>query len=151
MRFKPNVTVAAVINDGDKYLVIEEESHDRLVINQPAGHLDPEESLIEAVCREVLEETAYEFVPEALIGTYMYPNSTGEITYLRFCFTGSVGTHHREQKLDDGITQAMWLSRDELIDVTEKLRSPMVIQCIDDYLTGKRYPLDMLYYSPDRC
>lgn len=150
MRFKPNVTVAAVIADGDKYLVVEEESNERLVINQPAGHLEKDESLIQAIRREVIEETAYEFIPESIVGIYMYPNSTAEITYMRVCFTGVFGQHHPEQKLDDGIIRAIWMSRDELQTNPERLRSPMVIQCIDDYLAGKRYPLDMLYYADTR-
>ena len=149
-RWKPNVTVAAVIYKDDKYLVVEEKSHERIVINQPAGHIEENESLVEAVCREVLEETAYEFNPDSLIGTYLYPNSTDEITYLRFCFTGTTGTHHPEQQLDDGIIRAVWMSMEELLANEDQLRSPLVLQCIDDYLAGIRYPLDLLHYAADK-
>ncbi|MDX1519630.1 MAG: NUDIX hydrolase [Gammaproteobacteria bacterium] len=147
MQWKPNVTVAAVVENNGKFLLVEEYTDDELVYNQPAGHLEENETLIEAVKREVKEETARDFEPDSLIGVYMYPNRDHSITYLRFCFHGHCTGHDPEQALDDGIIRAVWLSREELESQEEKLRSGMVIQCIDDYLSGKSFPLDLLHHQ----
>ena len=145
MQWKPNVTVAAIAQDEQgRFLFVEEYSNDKLVYNQPAGHLEQGESLIEAVVRETLEETAYEFEPKFITGLYMYPNSRKEITYLRVCFSGILKQHFPERTLDEGIVQTKWLSREELLNEPEKHRSDMIIRCIDDYLAGKRYPLDLI-------
>jgi len=96
------------------------------------------------VKREVLEETAWEFIPRAIVGFYMYPDQHSDITYLRLCFSGTCENHHPEQALDDGIIQAVWLNREEIKENEDKMRSPMVTQCIDDYLSGKKYPLDLI-------
>ena len=143
-QWKPNVTVAAIIEQDGKYLCVEEYSNDRLVYNQPAGHLEANETLIEAVKREVLEETAWDFTPDAVTGIYLYPNPKRKLTYLRVCFVGQCTQHHPELELDEGIVGTKWLSREELLMNKEKLRSPMVIQCIDDYLAGQNYSLDIL-------
>lgn len=146
MQWKPNVTVAAIAQDeAGRFLCVEEYSNDKLVYNQPAGHLEQGESLIDAVIRETLEETAYDFKPEYITGIYMYPNSRKEITYLRVCFFGHTTTHHANQPLDEGIVQTKWLSRDELLQEPEKHRSDMIIRCIDDYLAGNQYPLDLIH------
>jgi 8-oxo-dGTP pyrophosphatase MutT (NUDIX family) len=149
--WKPSVTVAAIIERSGKFLLVEEETSDGIRFNQPAGHLDPAESLISAVSREALEETAHEFTPEALVGIYMsrYQSTrTGEdVTYLRFAFSGQVGVVH-DQPLDVGILRAVWMTYDELIATQEMHRSPLVLQCVDDYLSGKRSPLAMLYTHP---
>ncbi len=146
MQWKPNVTVAAIAQDEHgRFLCVEEYSNDKLVYNQPAGHLEQGESLIEAVARETLEETAYEFEPEFITGIYMYPNSRKEITYLRVCFYGQVKQHFPDHPLDEGIVQTKWLSRDELLKEPEKHRSDMIIRCIDDYLAGKQFPLDLIH------
>ena len=149
--WKPSVTVAAIIEHEGRFLLVEEETSDGIRFNQPAGHLDPGESLIDAVSREALEETAYEFTPEALVGVYMsrYLSSrTGEeVTYLRFAFAGKLGAQH-DRPLDEGILRAVWMTRDELIACQEKHRSPLVMQCVDDYLRGQRSPLSLLYTHP---
>ncbi len=144
MRWKPNVTVAAIVERDQKFLLVEENADNHIVFNQPAGHLEKDESLIGAVKREVLEETAWEFIPRAIVGFYMYPDQHSDITYLRLCFSGTCDNHHPEQALDDGIIQAVWLNREEIKENEDKMRSPMVTQCIDDYLSGKKYPLDLI-------
>jgi len=144
MRWKPNVTVAAIVERDHKFLLVEENADNHIVFNQPAGHLEQNETLIEAISREVLEETAWEFIPKAIVGVYMYPNQHSDITYLRFCFSGTCDKHHPEQALDDGIIQAVWLSKEEIKENKDKMRSPMVAQCINDYLTGKNYPLNLI-------
>ena len=149
--WKPSVTVAAVIERQGRFLLIEEETSDGIRINQPAGHLDPDESLEQAVVRETLEETAYDFSPSALLGMYMsrYVSSrTGQtVTYLRFAFTGEVGAKH-DRPLDYGILRTMWLTYDEMMACREQHRSPLVMRCVDDYLRGKRAPLSLLYMHP---
>jgi 8-oxo-dGTP pyrophosphatase MutT (NUDIX family) len=146
--FRPSVTVAAIIERDGRFLVIEEETSDGIRINQPAGHLDPHESLEQAVVREALEETAHEFFPEALVGMYMsryYSKSRNtDVTYLRFTFCGKAGKQF-DQPLDHGILRTLWLTRDELAACRERHRSPIVLKCVDDYLAGKRAPLELLY------
>ena len=147
MRWKPNVTVAAIVELDQKFLLVEENADNHIVFNQPAGHLEKGESLTDAVKREVLEETAWEFIPQAIVGIYMYPNQHSDITYLRICFSGTCENHHPEQALDDGIIQAVWFSKEENND---KMRSQMVPQCINDYLSGKNYPLELLnHFLPE--
>jgi len=149
--WKPSVTVAAIIELEGRFLLVEEETSDGIRFNQPAGHLDPDESLIDAVAREALEETAFEFTPESLVGIYMsryLSNRTGEeVTYLRFAFAGTLGSQHN-RPLDEGILRAVWMTPEELLASQEKHRSPLVMQCVDDYLEGKRSPLSLLYTHP---
>jgi 8-oxo-dGTP pyrophosphatase MutT (NUDIX family) len=146
--WKPSVTVAAIIERDGLFLLVEEETSEGLRLNQPAGHLDPYESLEQAVIRETLEETAHEFRPTALVGMYMsrYQSArTGEdVTYLRFTFCGEVGARH-ERALDHGIVRTLWLSRDEIAACRERHRSPLILQCIDEYLAGRRAPLSLLH------
>lgn len=149
--WKPSVTVAAIIERNGRFLLVEEETSDGIRFNQPAGHLDPNESLIEAVSRETLEEAAYDFSPTALVGMYMsrYLSSrTGkEVTYLRFAFAGELGRAH-DRPLDHGILRTVWMTRDEMLACQEKHRSPLVLRCIDDYLAGKGAPLSLIYTHP---
>ncbi len=142
--WKPHATVAAIIERDNRFLMVEEISGNQNVYNQPAGHLDPDESLIEAAIRETQEETAWQFTPEYISGIYRWDQSSTNRCFLRVAFVGSCDNHDKEQPLDDGIIRALWLTRDELIAQTDKLRSPMVLRCIDDYLEGKKYPLDLL-------
>lgn len=148
-RWKPNVTVAAIVEQEGRFLLVEENTADGLRLNNPAGHLDPGESPIAACVREVLEETAYDFVPEALVGVYLNRftrTRTGDdITYLRFAFTGAVGTHHGWRTLDDGIVRAVWMTLDEVRACADRHRSPLVLQCIEDYLAGRRAPLALIH------
>jgi 8-oxo-dGTP pyrophosphatase MutT (NUDIX family) len=150
--WKPSVTVAAVIERDGRFLLVEEETSDGIRFNQPAGHLDPNESLEQAVARETLEEAAYDFVATALLGMYMsrYVSSrTGqEVTYLRFAFAGELGMLH-DRPLDHGILRTIWMTRDELVACQGTHRSPLVLRCVDDYLAGKRAPLSLLYTHPD--
>lgn len=142
--WKPNVTVAAVVERGGRFLVVEEETEDGLRFNQPAGHLDQGESLLQAVSREALEETAHHFTPEFLVGIYQWPRPDSDITYLRFAFGGSVTGFEAERRLDTGIVRAVWMSLEELRASRERHRSPLILQCCEDYLAGRRYPLDLI-------
>ena len=143
MIWKPHATVAAIVEKDGKFLMVEEDVNGEIVYNQPAGHLEPEESLIDAVVRETQEETAWKFTPEALVGVYLWPQPNTDRTFLRFAFCGTCSDHQPEQVLDEGILQALWVSKEELQN-SKKLRSPMVIKNIDDYLAGQRFPLDIL-------
>ncbi len=142
--WKPHATVASIIERENRFLMVEEKSAGKIVYNQPAGHLDPHESLIEAAMRETLEETGWQFKPEYISGIYRWEQPVTERCYLRVCFVGSCENHDLDQPLDTGIIQALWLSRDELIEKSQQLRSPLVLRCIDDYLAGKKYPLELL-------
>jgi 8-oxo-dGTP pyrophosphatase MutT (NUDIX family) len=149
--WKPSVTVAAVIEHEGRFLLVEEETSEGVRFNQPAGHLDPNESLEQAVMRETLEETAYDFTPTALVGMYMsrYVSvRTGhDVTYLSFTFCGEIGAKH-DQPLDVGILRAVWMTYDELAACKDTHRSPSVLQRVDDYLAGKRTPLSFLSTHP---
>ena len=140
----PSVTVAAVVERGGKFLFVEEVFDGRRVLNQPAGHLDPGESLEHACVREMMEETAHEFTPRCLVGVYRWFYRPKDITYLRFCFAGEAGAFHQERKLDKEIVALHWLSREELIGRKADHRSPLVLKCVEDYLAGSRYPLELL-------
>jgi len=142
MIWKPNVTVAAVIERDGHFLVVEEESADGPVINQPAGHLEENESLETAVIRETLEETGYEFSPTALIGSFLWQNPTNNITYFRVTYTGVVSDEPISSTLDEGIIRTLWMTRSQLEEQQARLRSPIILQTIDQYLLGKTYPLD---------
>ena len=142
MRWNPEVTVAAIVEREGRFLMVEERIKGRLVLNQPAGHLEDRETLIEAVIRETREETAWRFAPEALVGTYLWRNPENERTFLRFTFCGSVDDHAAGQALDTGIVRAVWLSHEQLLAQPGRLRSPLVLRCLDDYLRGTRLPLE---------
>ena len=147
--WKPSVTVAAVIERDGRFLLVEEETAEGICLNQPAGHLEPGESLLAAAARETLEETAFAFAPTQLIGVYLWrsgaPAAAIAATYLRFAFTGDLGTHDPGRPLDDGILRALWLTRDEIAARATEHRSPLVLRCVDDYLAGARYPLNLLF------
>lgn len=146
MIWKPNVTVAAVIERGGKFLLVEEETSQGLRFNQPAGHLEAGESLLTGVTREVLEESAYHFVPQHLLGIYRWHSPESDTIFLRFAFTGAITGHEPDRQLDSGILQAIWLAPDEIRATQARHRSPLVLRCVEDYLAGKRYPLDMLVH-----
>ena len=141
--WKPSATVAAVIERAGKFLLVEEISDGRRVLNQPAGHLDPGESLIEACVRETLEETAYAFEPTSLVGIYRWHYAPADNTFLRFAFAGTIGSVDAARKLDTEIVATHWLSREEISARPEMHRSPLVMRCVDDYLAGRRHPLDV--------
>lgn len=144
MIWKPHATVAAVIEHNGRFLMVEENSEGDIVYNQPAGHLDPNESLVDAAIRETREETAWGFRPEAIVGIYRWVHEPTQRTYLRVCFSGTCHDHQPQQALDEGIIQALWLSREDMLAQADKLRSPLVMRCVDDYLAGHRYPLHLL-------
>jgi len=145
---RPSVTVAAVIERGGRFLLVEEEDDGRIVFNQPAGHLEQRESLVEGCRREVLEASAWHFQPRALVGIYRWSKpdsaSSAGVSYVRFAFCGELGEHESGHRLDAGILRAVWLDADEIRASRERHRSPLVLRCIEDYLAGRRYPLDAL-------
>jgi len=149
--WKPSVTVAAIIERDGKFLLVEEETSEGLRFNQPAGHLDPDESLETAVAREALEETAHDFTPDFLVGVYLSryvsTRTSENVTYLRFAFGGRLGDQH-DQALDHGILRTLWMSYDELLACQNRHRSPLVLQCVEDYLAGKRHLLSSLTTHP---
>jgi len=142
--WKPHTTVASICERNGKYLLVKENANGQIVYNQPAGHLDPGETLVDAVIRETLEETRYPFTPLFLQGVYRFcPNPAKDKAYLRFLFRGDVG-ERVEGELDQGIIAAEWLSYDEILDCRAQHRSPMVLQCIEDFRDGPGYPLDII-------
>ena len=163
--WKPNVTVAAIVARDGRFLLVEENTPAGLRINQPAGHLEPGESLQAAVVREALEETAHDFVPTALLGVYLLRSGTepgaepgaepgpepSGITYLRIAFIGELGRHHAQRVLDTDIVRTLWLTRDEIAARRAQVRSPLVLQCVDDFLAGKRAGLDLVSFSRPRA
>ena len=146
MIWKPNVTVAAVIEQDGKFLLVEEHTSQGVLFNQPAGHLEAGESLLAAVARETLEESAYEFEPQHLIGIYRWHSPVADTTYLRFAFTGHILAHHPQQALDEGIIRASWMAPEDIRTSQAHHRSPLVLRCVEDYLSGKRYPLELLVH-----
>ena len=144
MTWRPNVTVAAVVEHQGRFLLVQEHDGARTVLNQPAGHLEPGESLLQAVVRETLEETARVFEPEGLVGIYRFASPQQGITYLRFCFHGRCGPAEEGRPLDPDIHGTLWLEPTQLASRSEGLRSPLVVRCIEDYLAGRRYPLALL-------
>lgn len=152
-RWKPNVTVAAVIERDGRFLLVEEHTPDGLRLNNPAGHLDPGESPAEGVARETLEETTHRFTPTALVGVYLSRSqrpaaregrADEDITYLRFAFCGELGETVAGRALDTGIVRTLWMTPDEIRASVARHRSPVVLRCMEDYLGGLRYPLDLI-------
>jgi len=141
--WQPDVTVAAVAVDGGRLLCVEERVGGRLVINQPAGHLEPDESLVEAAVRETLEETGWDVRLTAFVGAYQWKAGSGR-HYLRFAFAAEPVAHDPERPLDDGIERALWLTPAERQQAAERHRSPLVWRAVADFLAGRRYPLEML-------
>ncbi len=144
MIWTPHVTVAAVVEQEGRYLLVEERCDGRVVFNQPAGHLDPDESLTDAVIREVREETGRVFTPEALTGIYLWTHPAGE-TFLRVAFCGRVGERLPGSTLDTEIIDARWFTPAEIEAMHGQHRSPLVARCIADHRAGARQPLEMLH------
>ncbi len=162
IRWKPNVTVAAVIEHEGRFLLVEEVTSGGLRLNNPAGHLEPGESLAQGCAREVLEETAHQFSPTALVGVYMArvqraPNNPGnpgnpdkagdvdDVTYLRFAYCGTLGAFDPARALDTGIVRTLWMTPDEIRQSTARHRSPLVLQCMEDYLKGRCFPMELVF------
>jgi 8-oxo-dGTP pyrophosphatase MutT (NUDIX family) len=156
IRWKPSVTVAAIIERDGRYLLVEEQTPEGLRLNNPAGHLDPGESPVQGCAREALEETTHLFTPTALVGVYLSrfhrPARPGhdaeDITYLRFAFCGKLGDVVPGRQLDQGIDRTVWLTPKEVRDSAERHRSPLVVRCMEDHLRGQRYPLELVYTDP---
>ena len=146
MTWRPDLTVAAIVQRDDRFLVVEELIQGQPVFNQPAGHVEDGESIVEAAVRETLEETAWHLRPRHLLGLYLWRNPANGCTVLRAAVTGEVIHHDSTRRLDTGILAAHWMTRDELLAVPSRLRSPLVLRCIDDYLAGHRHDLSALAY-----
>ena len=143
MSLKLDLTVAAIAEADGRFLFVQERAARRVVLNQPAGHLEPGESLLEAVVRETREETGREFRPESVTGIYLWQGPAGR-TVLRVTFAGPVGDRVNGSTLDRAIIRTLWLDRRELAARAAEHRSPLVLACVDDYLAGVRHPLELL-------
>ncbi|MGC4027952.1 MAG: NUDIX hydrolase [Steroidobacteraceae bacterium] len=144
MSWRPDLTVAAVVQRDGRFLIVEEHIRQQILFNQPAGHVEDRESVIDAVVRETFEETAWHFVPRHLLGLYLWRNDGSGDTTLRVAICGEVTTRDPNARLDRGIIDAHWLRREELVARQSRLRSPLVLRCIDDYLAGARHDLSAL-------
>ncbi|WP_374443303.1 NUDIX hydrolase [Pseudomonas panipatensis] len=144
MRWQPHITVATIVEDQGRFLLVEELSAGKAVLNQPAGHLEANESLLEAAVRETLEETGWEVELTAVTGIYLYTAPSNGVTYQRVCFAARPLRHRPELPLDQGIIGPRWLTRTELEACPERWRSHLVARCIDDYLGGERFPLNLI-------
>ncbi|MDH5707484.1 MAG: NUDIX hydrolase [Hylemonella sp.] len=155
LRWKPSVTVAAIIERDGRFLLVEEETSEGLRLNNPAGHLDPGESPVQACAREVLEETTHLFEATALVGVYLSrfqrplpADRVEDVTYLRFAFCGRLGEAIANRQLDTGIVRTLWLTPDEIRASAARHRSPLLVRCMDDHLSGQRFPLDLVHTDP---
>jgi ADP-ribose pyrophosphatase YjhB (NUDIX family) len=152
IRWKPSVTAAAIIEQGGKFMLVEEETSEGLKLNNPAGHLEPGESLANACAREALEETMHRFTPSALVGVYLsrmrHAASGEDITYLRFAFCGELGEIQAGARLDTGIVRTLWMTPQEIRASASRHRSPLLLRCVEDYLAGQRLPISALYTDP---
>ncbi len=144
MIWKPHTTVAAIVEQQGRFLLVEEETADGIRLNQPAGHVENGESLLEAAVREAREETAYRFTPQSLLGIYHWRHPLKDITYLRFAFIGQVDDHQADLALDDGIIRALWMTADEIRATQAQHRSPQVLTCVEHYLAGQHFPLNVI-------
>jgi 8-oxo-dGTP pyrophosphatase MutT (NUDIX family) len=151
-RWRPSVTVAAIIEHDGRFLLVEEETSHGLKLNNPAGHLEPGETPAEGAAREALEETTWHFRPTGLVGVYLsrfIKKATGEdITYMRFAFCGELGARDVARQLDRGIVRTLWMTPEEIRANADRLRSPLVLRCMEEYLAGVRYPLSAVYCDP---
>ncbi len=155
-RWKPSVTVAAIIERQGRYLLIEEHTPEGLRLNNPAGHLEPGEDPVSACAREAIEETAHPFVPQHLVGVYLSrfqrparaEREAEDVTYLRFAFSGQVDEPVADRKLDEGILRTLWMTLDEVRASADRHRSPLVLRCIEDHARGQRWPLAVVYTDP---
>lgn len=141
-RWKPSVTVAALVERDGRFLVVEEETSSGLCFNQPAGHMEEGESLVAGCVRETLEETGCHVTPQTLLGIYQWTIPAGDITYLRFAFDCQLDQIEAGRPLDAGIVATHWFSLDELRANRDRHRSPLVLQCVEDWVNGRRFPLD---------
>jgi 8-oxo-dGTP pyrophosphatase MutT (NUDIX family) len=141
MTWHPHITVATIVEADGRFLMVEESEDGRLVLNQPAGHLEPGETLRQAAVRETLEETGWEVALSGVVGIYLYTAPSNGVTYQRVCFAATPVRHDPQRELDSGIVGAVWMARDELAAQPERWRSELIMRCIDDYLAGQPYDL----------
>lgn len=144
MDWTPHITVATIVEDQGRFLFVEEHCAGQQVLNQPAGHLEANESLIQAAVRETLEETGWEIEVTAVTGIYLYTAPSNGVTYQRVCFAARPLRHRPDSPLDQGIIGPLWLSREELESQRKRWRSELVGQCLDDYLSGERFALSLI-------
>ncbi len=144
MSWHPHITVATIVESDGRFLMVEESKGGRLVLNQPAGHLEPDETLRQAAVRETLEETAWEVTLTGVVGIYLYTAPSNGVTYQRVCFAGTPIRHDPQRPLDTGIVAAPWMTREELVAQPQRWRSELILRCIDDYLTGPHFPLEVI-------
>ena len=145
MTCNPHLTVAAIIEEQDRYLMVEEISNGIRVLNQPAGHWEASETGPKAIIRETLEETGYDFTPTEIVGIYSWTHPETNDTYVRVTYTGQVGEPDPNAELDAEIIQTKWMSYEQIQAAQNALRSPLVLQCLDDYRRGQRYDLSLIY------
>lgn len=148
-RFDPHLTVATVVERDGRYLLVEESPHGVPVFNQPAGHLEGGESLVEGAAREALEETGFRIRPTHVLGFYVWTSPKNGATYYRVAFAGELGEKVAGYAIDKDIDAVHWLTLDELRARSDQLRSPLVLRCVEDHAAGKRYPLDLIYDADD--
>lgn len=141
---RPRITVASVVESAGRFLLVEERIRGVLVLNQPAGHLDPGEDLADAAVRETLEDTGWQVEPTALVAIHQWRSPEDQTEFVRFCFAARPLSHDPERPLDSGIERALWLTRDELAAVPDRTRSPLVLRAVDDFLAAAHWPLDLL-------
>lgn len=146
MIWRPDLAAAAIVQQGNRFLIVEERIRSSLLFNQPAGHVDDGESIVDAAVRETLEETAWHFVPRALLGIYLWRNPENGHSILRVAISGEVTGHEAGRVLDKPVVAAHWMEREQLLAQPDRLRSPLVMRCIDDYLAGHRHELSALSY-----
>lgn len=144
MEWQPHITVATIVEDNGRFLFVEEYQDEQAVLNQPAGHLDPNESLSQAAVRETLEETGWDVELTGVVGLYLYTAPSNGVTYQRVCFAAKPLKHHPDYQLDDGIIGPCWLTRDELLEQRAHWRSELIIRCVDDYLGGQLHSLELI-------
>lgn len=144
--WRPHVVAAAVVEQDGRFLLVEEETDDGVRLNQPAGHWEENETLVQAVVREALEETRYHFRPTALLGVYRWAHPRKPITYLRFAFVGDIIGEQTDAELDEGILRPVWMSVEEIRASRERHRSPLLLRCVEDYLAGQRHSLALLHH-----
>lgn len=144
MTWQPHITVATIVEDNGRFLFVEEVKNDKRVLNQPAGHLEANETLRDAAIRETLEETGWDVELTGVVGIYLYTAPSNGVTYQRVCFAAKAIKHHPDRALDTGIVGAPWFTRDELVAQPERWRSELVLQCLDDYLAGPVHSLDVI-------
>ena len=141
---RPRVTVATIVARDDTFLVVEESTSSGLRLNQPAGHVESGEAMIDAAMRETLEESGWRVTPTALIGIYQWRSPSSGETFVRFAFAADALTHDPLRPLDEGIVRAFWMPYAELAAARDRHRSPLVLRCVEDFRAGRRHPLDFV-------